>query len=90
MAWDSFVGMTMPKALGGLGIRDFKIFNKALLAKNGWRIIPQPNSFWAQILCAKYFPDFDFLNAKKKAKSFYIWNNLLWCKERTRWHIGDN
>lgn len=33
-----------PKGEGGLGIRDLKVFNKALLAKKGWRLMQDDQS----------------------------------------------
>ena len=31
--WESWIKMTMAKYLGGLGFKDLKVFNKALLGK---------------------------------------------------------
>ena len=40
-AWDSIIN---PKEKGGLGFRDFRLFNQALLARQAWRLISTPNS----------------------------------------------
>jgi hypothetical protein len=60
-----------PKDEGGMGFRDLYAFNLAMLAKQGWRIIQNQNSFCAQILKAKYFPDGDILHVKAKAGASY-------------------
>ncbi len=39
MAWKNWKDLCSPKAEGGLGFREFKIFNQALLAKLGWMLI---------------------------------------------------
>lgn len=51
-AWDT---LTKPKNCGGLGFRDFRLFNQALLARQAWRLINSPDSLCAMVLKAKYF-----------------------------------
>jgi hypothetical protein len=43
-------------ASGGMGFRDFHSFNLAMLAKQAWRLITNPESLCVQVLHAKYYP----------------------------------
>lgn len=50
-----------PKSEGGLGFRSFKSFNDALLAKQCYRLISEPNSLWASVLRPDISQTFLFL-----------------------------
>jgi hypothetical protein len=52
-----------PKREGGIGFHDFRSFNLAMLAKQTWRLINEPESLCARVLCAKYYPHGDILKA---------------------------
>jgi hypothetical protein len=57
-----------PKDDGGLGFRDFAVFNKALLAKQGWRLLTNSHSLFYRTFKSKYFPHGNFLSAKVGSK----------------------
>lgn len=61
--WRKFEELCFPKNLGGLGFKDFAKLNTALLPKQAWRLIHNPNSVWAETLKAIYFPRGQFWNA---------------------------
>ena len=60
-----------------MGFRDLHIFNLAILAKQGWKIIQNQDSLVARVLGAKNFPHGSFLDAHKGWKSSYTWRSLL-------------
>jgi len=62
VSWMSWKRMGVSKFHGGMGFRNLKIFNKALLAK-GWHLLKFPNSPVAKVMQEKYFPGGDFLKA---------------------------
>ncbi|KAK0591707.1 hypothetical protein LWI29_006682 [Acer saccharum] len=78
---------------GGLGFRDLETFNRALLAKQCWRIIENPDSLAGKVLKNCYFPDSSFLEANPKSKGSLIWQGLLWGRGiidiGSRWRIGN-
>lgn len=40
---------------GGLGIRDFKAFNQALMMKLVWQMTLEEDKIWVKVLKEKYF-----------------------------------
>ena len=91
--WSRWEILGQAKIRGGLGFKDLSCFNQALVAKQGWRIIKDPDSLVAQILKARYFKHSYFLKAGLGSKPSYIWRSVLWGKEVLlkgyRWRIGD-
>jgi hypothetical protein len=47
MHWMSWDKMDRPKSQGGVGFRDLRLFNQALLPRQAWRLIQYPNSLCA-------------------------------------------
>ena len=64
MAWMKWEKLCTPKANGGMGFRNLRAFNLALLEKQGWRLQQESNSLFYKVFKSKYFPDTDFVNAK--------------------------
>lgn len=63
------------------GFRGFSSFNQALVAKQGWRLIHNPDSFVAKVLKAKYYKQTDFLNARIGSNPSYIWRSIVWGRQ---------
>lgn len=83
----------MSKEAGGLGFRDLRMFNQALLAKQGWRLIQQPDSLFCRVFKAKYFSGTTFMEAKLGHRPSYAWRSIASArnvlKMGLRWHIGN-
>lgn len=83
------------KIFGWYGFRHMKSFNKALLAKQLWRIISNPDSLVARVLKDRYFKHQDIMEASIGNNPSYIWLSLMWSTEllnkRLRWRVcnGD-
>ncbi|XP_074300978.1 putative mitochondrial protein AtMg00310 [Silene latifolia] len=91
--WVAWRKMCRPKGEGGLGFRDFENFNDALLGKQAWRVITQPECLMARVLKGKYFTNTEFMNAELGNLPSYSWRGV-WAAKRVvllgaRKRIGD-
>ncbi|XP_052477987.1 uncharacterized mitochondrial protein AtMg00310-like [Gossypium raimondii] len=96
--WLNWLELTVKKGNwevggGGLGFRDFSLFNKALFAKQCWRLLQHPDSNWTRIFKGRYFPDCTILEARKGSRASWVWASLLegrdFLKENIIWQVLD-
>ena len=78
--WIAWHKICKPKDKGGLGFRDFKNFNHALLAKQLWRILHHPTSLLARVLEGRYFRATDPIMVSKANSPSYVWRSLMAAK----------
>jgi hypothetical protein len=76
IAWMHWSKLRRAKEKGGLGFRDIELFNLALLAKQGWRPLQQPDSLVAQIFKEKYYPNCSFLESNLGRQPSYAWHGI--------------
>ncbi|KAK9924950.1 hypothetical protein M0R45_033291 [Rubus argutus] len=60
-----------------MGFRNLAPFNHSLLAKQGWRLITQPDSLVARVFKARYHPNSSFLEANHLPDMSYTWRSIL-------------
>lgn len=81
------------KHAGGMGFRNFRDFNIAMLGKQVWRLLSNPNSLVARLYKAKYFPNSDLLQANLGHNPSFIWRSLLEATQLLKggicWRVGD-
>jgi len=88
MHWLKWEKLTRSKMDGGMGFRDFALFNQAMLGKQGWRFISRPDSLCSKVRKGKYYPHSDFLSATKKRQSSATWKAILHGRDvLARWLI---
>ena len=77
----------------GFGFRNFRDFNLAILAKQGWRILRNPKTLMAKIFKARYFPRQGVLQAKVGFTPSYTWRSIhkaLWVlRKGGYWRVGN-
>ena len=89
----SWSALCRPKKEGGMGFCDIRLFNLAMLAKQGWRLLQEKDSLLYGCFKAKYFPRCCFLEAKDVPNSSFVWKSLmvaqLILKKDCCWRVGD-
>lgn len=89
MSWNR---MCRHKLTGGLGFRDFRNFNSAMLGKLGWRFMSNPNSLVSRVYKDIYFYENNFLPAELGNNPSFIWRSIWEAKHvivaGARWIIG--
>lgn len=78
IAWDK---ICIPFDKGGLGFRDLKLFNLALLTKQMWRLIHFPSSLLARILKGRYYRNSSPLEVEKSNAPSFGWSSILAAKD---------
>jgi hypothetical protein len=91
--WMSWERMGAAKNKGGLGFRDLTLFNKALLAKQVWRLSQNSDSLTAKIIKAKYHVSSTILEAHVGNKPSLVWRSFMSAKDIIKreaiWRVGD-
>jgi hypothetical protein len=67
--------------MGGMGFRDMKLFNQAMLARQCWRLLTDPKSLCAKVLKSRYFPNGSFLDSTITRSCSFTWRNLMFGKD---------
>ncbi|KAA3453909.1 reverse transcriptase [Gossypium australe] len=82
-----------PKGMGGLGVRDVRLFNLALIGRQVWRLINNKDTLCFKVLSSKYFPDGNIFKAKKVDKAFFTWSSIAAAAEALKdgfgWQVGN-
>ncbi|XP_050260964.1 uncharacterized protein LOC126705795 [Quercus robur] len=93
ISWVSWRKLCNSKLKGGMGFRNLQAFNLAMLAKQGWRLLENPNSLVARIYRAKYYPHGDVLKAGLGSSPSFSWRSIMQglevVRKGTRWTLGN-
>ena len=82
--WASWERLCIPKKFGGMGFKRISDFNKAMLSKQGWKFLKEPDSLVSRIFKARYFPETNFLNASKGNNPSFIWASIMSAQDLVR------
>ncbi|XP_035540267.1 uncharacterized mitochondrial protein AtMg00310-like [Juglans regia] len=91
--WRSWERLGKMKDKGGLGFGSLTSFNRALLAKQVWRLLQDPSSLVSQVVKHKYFQNCELLESKIGSSPSHIWRRI-WSsidlvKVGSVWRVGN-
>ncbi|XP_031099874.1 uncharacterized protein LOC116004082 [Ipomoea triloba] len=75
--WNAWDRLCVPKKYGGLGFKELRAFNLAMLGKQVWRFLTNPHSLVARIYKARYFPKSSFIDASVGGCPSYCWRSIM-------------
>ncbi|KAG2568194.1 hypothetical protein PVAP13_7NG300424, partial [Panicum virgatum] len=91
--WIPWQKFSRARGEGGLGFRDLKLFNQALLGRQAWRLVDRPQSLCARVLRAKYYPTGNLFDtafpANQSPTRKAIVHGLELVKKGVCWKIGS-
>ena len=91
--WRSWNKLTDAKKKGGMGFRDLRAFNLAMLTKKRWRLMQEKESLFYKYFSARYFPRSHFLDVVESPNCSYVWRSIVAAlpilKAGCCWRVGD-
>ena len=91
--WIAWEKLLRPKNQGGLGFRDMRLFNQALLARQAWRLIGRPESLCTSLLKARYYRHGNLIDTVFTGNASPVWrgieHGLELLKQGIIWRIGN-
>jgi len=100
ISWVAWSSICLCKEYEGLGVRQLREFNSALLGKWCWRMLVDRDGFWYRVLAAQYGEEARRLEVGGRSGSFW-WKELVkirdglrvvdggWFTERVSKRMGD-
>ncbi|XP_019181991.1 PREDICTED: uncharacterized protein LOC109177145 [Ipomoea nil] len=79
--WKAWDRLCIPKKYGGLGFKDLKAFNLAMLGKQAWRFLTNTDSLVSRVYKARYYPKLTFSEASMGNNPSYCWRSIMAAKE---------
>lgn len=75
--WTLGISLYQAKIQGGMGFCNYRAFNEAMLARQGWSLFMNPQAIWGRFLKGIYFPNSSFLQASRGSHASWAWMSLL-------------
>ncbi|XP_019181988.1 PREDICTED: uncharacterized protein LOC109177141 [Ipomoea nil] len=79
--WNAWDKLCVPKKHGGLGFKDLRAFNLAMLGKQAWKLLTNTDSLVAKVYKARYYPKDTFLEATIGNNPSFCWRSIMAAKD---------
>ncbi|KAL6556199.1 hypothetical protein OROGR_005487 [Orobanche gracilis] len=90
IGWDT---ITKRKGEGGLGVRDMRLANSALLGKAFWQLCNNPNKLWVKVMRHKYLKRDSLFSVTSSSNSSPVWKGILKARDELKlgfkFRLGD-
>lgn len=77
----------------GLNFRQLHEFNVALIGKQVWRMLTEPDSLKSRVFKSKYFMNKSFFEVHSSSNDSFVWRGFLAAREVVIkvlvWWVGD-
>nr|KYP32205.1 Putative ribonuclease H protein At1g65750 family [Cajanus cajan] len=88
--WVKWETVCKSKVEGGLGIKDVRLFNWALLGKWVWRCMQSPGMLWAKVLHHRYGRIESFSNCSNvDRKASWWWKDIVWVLHQGNYWLDE-
>lgn len=79
--WIAWKKLCRKKEEGGLGFHDISRFNQALLCKQAWRIMNQPDLLISRVLKSRYFKNGNILDCGEGTRPSFVCKSIIHRRE---------
>jgi hypothetical protein len=91
--WVAREKLLAPKSKGGMGFRDMRKFNQALLARQTWQLIQYPESLCALLIRDKYYHNGELVDTVFPGNASPTWKSIEYgldlLKHGIVWRLGS-
>jgi hypothetical protein len=93
ICWVGWKSLCHSKGRGGMGFRELRKFNDALLGNQVCQLLQDSNSLFHRVFKAKFFPNGTILDANPTKKGSYAWQSIIKARDVIQkgavWRVGD-
>ena len=91
--WVKWETLCSSKLMRGIGFKDLRMFNDAMLGKQVWRLFHVRNSLVFKVLSTKYFPSSNIFDVEPSLQCSFAWKSIMQARDGVLkgagWRVGN-